>query len=58
MMEGTDVPDGTATTCPAASALLVTPPGTTSAVHFAGGWTLCSGLEVHPVIAGTTGTVL
>ncbi len=56
LVEGTDIPLGAATSCPALAGLLVTPPGSHhSAVlpHLAPGD--CSRLEVHPVVAGTNG---
>ena len=56
LVEGTDVPIGSATGCPTYSSLLVTPPDTTQsvAIHFS--MPGCSGLEIHPVVPGTTGS--
>ncbi|MEZ0068167.1 hypothetical protein ABIA32_004191 [Streptacidiphilus sp. MAP12-20] len=57
-VEATDVPQGGATSCPTYAGLLVTPPGTRAStrivsVQLPG----CSGLEVHPIVPGTTGNV-
>ncbi len=54
-VEGTDVPVGTATTCPSYASLLVTPPEDTTSVPLAVGLPGCSGLEIHPVVPGPTG---
>ena len=54
IVEGTDVPVGSATSCPSFVALLVAPPGGTAArlaVELPG----CSRLLVHPVVAGASG---
>ena len=56
LVEGTDVPTGTATTCPTYASLLATPPNALTAVPIAASLPGCSGLEVHPVVAGTTGS--
>jgi hypothetical protein len=55
LVEGTDVPSGTATTCPEYPRLLVTAPNQTRSHVLAGGMPGCSPLEVHPVVAGATG---
>jgi hypothetical protein len=63
IVEGTDDPVGTATTCPYYSALLVTPPNLTEStrVTVAGlgsnpsGLAGCSPIEVHPVVPGSGG---
>lgn len=56
LLEGTDNPVGTATSCPSYPALLVTPPNTTTSTRLAMSMPGCSGLSVHPVVAGTSGT--
>ena len=58
LVEGTDVPVGSATSCPSYPALLVTPPGTTVSVRLvlADPFPGCSGLMVHPVVPGLTGS--
>lgn len=55
-VEGTSVPQGGATGCPTYSALAVTPPGETRSVTLPVGLPGCSPLQVHPVVAGPTGT--
>ena len=54
-VEGTSVPVGGATSCPTYSALEVTPPGETHSVRLNVGLPGCSPLQVHPVVAGTSG---
>lgn len=56
MVEGTDNPVGGSTTCPALSGLLATAPNTRPSVHLPAAPGDCSGLSVHPVVAGTTGS--
>jgi Protein of unknown function (DUF4232) len=65
MVEGTDNPVGTETSCPTYPALLVTPPdltmSTTVRVSDIGsppttGLPGCSRIQVHPVVPGTTGS--
>jgi len=56
MVEGTDVPTGTATSCPQYPALLVTPPNTTQSVRVTAALPGCSPIEVHPVVPGVTGS--
>ena len=56
LVEGTDVPTGTATTCPSYAALLVTPPNAVQPVRVDAQLPGCSGLEVHPVVPGITGS--
>ena len=64
IVEGTDNPVGTATTCPYYASLLVTPPGLTRSTRVTvsglgraqDGLPGCSGLEVHPVVTGTSGS--
>lgn len=56
MVEGTDVPEGTASSCPTYPALLVTPPTSTHSEKLTLSMPGCSPLEVHPVVPGTTGT--
>jgi hypothetical protein len=53
IVEGTDVPIGTAVTCPSYPALLVTPPNTRQSVTLNTGLPGCSAIEVHPVVMGT-----
>ena len=61
LLEWADVPtgDGAATTanCPGmgASQLQVTPPDTTATVSMPSPGTACGGLQIHPVLAGSTG---
>jgi len=55
LVEGTDVPTGTATTCASYAALLVTPPNALQSVHVDASLPGCSGLRVNPVVTGTTG---
>ncbi|MDQ2728567.1 MAG: DUF4232 domain-containing protein [Actinomycetota bacterium] len=57
LVEGTDAPAGTATSCPSFTALLVTPPNTRQASRLTAGLPGCSGLAVHPVVPGTTGSL-
>ena len=57
LVEGTDVPTGTATACRSFTALLVTPPDARQASRLPASLTDCSGLAVHPVVPGTTGTL-
>ena len=57
LVEGSDVPRGTATSCPSLAGLLVTPPGSRHSVALMRPTPYeCSGLQVHPVVAGTTGS--
>jgi len=56
LVEGTDVPEGTATSCPTYAALLVTPPTSTRSQRLTASLPGCSPLQVHPVVRGTTGT--
>lgn len=63
IVEGTDDPVGTATTCPYYSALLVTPPNLTKSARVTvtglgsnpSGLAGCSPIEVHPVASGSGG---
>jgi hypothetical protein len=58
LVEGTDDPIGPGPDpppCPVDSGLLVTAPNTTRSVRLPAGPTLCSGLQVHPVVAGSSG---
>jgi hypothetical protein len=57
-VEGTDVPTGTATSCPTYPKLLVTPPNTTQSVTIAMPMPGCSPVQVHPVVPGTTGSTV
>jgi hypothetical protein len=64
LLEGSDVPTGTATSCPGYQRLLVTPPGSTASVAVAdaagapSGFPGCANPQIHPVVAGTTGREL
>ena len=55
LVEGTDVPTGTATTCPVYPRLLVTAPNQTGSHVLAARMPGCSLLQIHPVVAGATG---
>ncbi len=55
-VEGTDVPVGTATSCPTYAGLLVTPPTATQSTRLTLSLPGCSPIQVHPVVSGTTGT--
>jgi hypothetical protein len=66
IVEGTDNPIGTATSCPSYTHLLVTPPNLTNSVRVSvsglgspptSGLPGCSVIEVHPVVPGSIGTV-
>jgi hypothetical protein len=56
LVEGTDVPEGVASSCPTYPALLVTPPTSTLSARLTVSLPGCSPLEVHPIVSGTTGT--
>jgi hypothetical protein len=56
MVEGTDAPRGSATSCPKLSGLLVTAPNTRTSTRLPVAPGDCTGLEVHPVVPGTTGS--
>jgi hypothetical protein len=56
LVEGTDVPVGSASSCPTYPALLVTPPTSTLSARLTVSLPGCSAIEVHPVVSGTTGT--
>ena len=53
LVEGTNNPVGTATSCVSYPRLLVAPPGQTEDTAVEVSMPGCSGLEVHPVVAGT-----
>ena len=55
VVEGVDVPSGNATSCPSYPSILVTPPGTRSSTHLSLAVPGCGGIQVHPVVAGTSG---
>jgi len=57
-VEGTDNPVNGATSCPSYSAILVTPPNNNQAIRLplAAPFPDCSGIQVHPVVLGTTGS--
>jgi len=57
ILEGSDVPTGTATSCPTYASLLVTPPNTTVSIPLAASMPGCSALQIHPVVAGTSGSI-
>lgn len=54
-VEGTDVPVGSATSCPTYPRLLVTPPNTTVSTTVTASLPGCSPVQVHPVVPGTSG---
>jgi hypothetical protein len=56
VVEGTDVPSGTETSCPTYSSLLVTAPNAKVSVPIPLSLPGCSGLQVHPVVPGTSGS--
>jgi hypothetical protein len=56
VVEGTDVPSGTETNCPTYPSLLVTAPNTKGSVTIPLALPGCSGLQVHPVVPGTSGS--
>jgi len=56
VVEGTDVTNGTETSCPTYASLLATPPNTMKSVPIPLSLPGCSGLEVHPVVPGTSGS--
>ena len=57
-VEGTDVPTGNQTSCPTYPKLLVTPPNTTQQVTIDTSMPGCSPVQVHPVVPGTTGSMI
>lgn len=56
LLEGSDNPVGTATLCSSYAALLVTPPNTTTSTRLSMSMPGCSGLFIHPLVPGTSGT--
>jgi hypothetical protein len=56
VVEGTDVPSGNETSCPTYSSLLVTAPNAKVSVTIPLSLPGCSGLQVHPVVPGTSGS--
>ncbi len=56
VVEGTDVPSGTETSCPTYPSLLVTAPNAKVSVTIPLALPGCSGLQVHPVVPGTSGS--
>jgi hypothetical protein len=56
VVEGTDMPLGSATSCPSYPALLVTPPDLTDSVHLEAALPGCSPIQVHPVVPGSSGS--
>lgn len=56
VVEGTDVPSGTETSCPTYPSLLVTAPNAKASVTIPFALPGCSGLQVHPVVPGTSGS--
>lgn len=54
LVEGTSV--GSDPNCGSYASLLVTPPGETHSVTVATSLPACSGLQVHPVVPGSTGS--
>jgi hypothetical protein len=57
-IEGTDVPVNGATSCPSYPKLLVTPPNTTVSVPIDTAMPGCTPIQIHPVVPGTTGTIV
>jgi hypothetical protein len=57
-LEGTDVPVNGATRCPSYPKLLVTPPNTRVSALIARSMSGCTPIQVHPVVPGTTGTMV
>jgi hypothetical protein len=58
ILEWSNVPQGNQTSCPSYAGFLVTPPNTTRSTTLrpaSGGLSLCPTLEIHPVLAGSTG---
>jgi hypothetical protein len=55
IVEGTDSPAGSATSCPTYPALLVTPPNLTVSVRVTPGLPGCSPIEIHPLVPGISG---
>jgi hypothetical protein len=55
LIESTDVPSGSSP-CQTYSSLLVTPPDETRSVTVQAQMTGCSGLQVHPVVRGVSGS--
>jgi hypothetical protein len=56
LIEGSSVPLDNATSCPTFPALLVTAPGETHSVRVAADMPGCTGIAVHPIVAGSTGS--
>jgi hypothetical protein len=57
-IEGTDVPVNGATSCPTYPKLLVTPPNTFVSVPIDKAMPGCTPIQIHPVVPGTTGTIV
>jgi len=57
VVEGSDVPSGSATGCTDYAALLITPPNTRHSVVIKAQLPSCQGLQVHPVVPGSSGTL-
>jgi hypothetical protein len=56
LVETTDNPQGTATSCPVITALFITPPHSVGSTIIRSKLTVeCSHLSVHPVVEGTSG---
>jgi Protein of unknown function (DUF4232) len=56
LIEGTDSPEGNATSCPTFNSVQVSPPGDSQSVTLDTSLPGCSTIEVHPVVNGSTGT--
>ncbi|HEX8771211.1 MAG TPA: DUF4232 domain-containing protein [Acidimicrobiales bacterium] len=56
LIEGTDVPSGSDDSCSNYARFLVTPPDETESVTIEHGLPGCSELQIHPVVAGSTGS--
>lgn len=56
LVEGTDIPPGGSAKCPILYGIEVTAPNTHHSTKLQGAPGDCSGLQVHPVVPGTTGS--
>jgi hypothetical protein len=56
VMEGTDIPQGNATTCPTYSSYTITIPGVPGTRRIRQAFGSCAGVSVHPFVLGFNGT--
>ena len=56
LIEATNVPEGDAESCPEFERLRVSPPGDPTSTKIDVSFYNCSGIEVHPVVPGSTGS--